>query len=368
MRRILTFCSAFALLLAPAAFSQTILPSSLPGWKSITVSAVTSANFDGIAGPASAALLEYGASTAEKRTYMREGQRGETLVATLYAFKDASGAYGAYSFLRTPEMSRGDYSEHSMKSRDRALVLTGSLVLEIRGSGLGRERATIEKLLSLLGAREQAPVYPSLPLRLPTTDLIPRTDHYFLGPVALAHFWPTASATGDWIGFSAGAEVEAAKYHLKSREATLLVADYPTPQIAATQLERMSKQFKIGVPGGPSASLYARRDGTLVALVAGAPSETAANSLLDQIQSGVVVTWNEPAFKLHEPSMAAVVVGTIIGTGEICLFTFFGGILFTVIRLVVKRLWPGKVFDRPQALEIIQLGLSSKPIKAKDFY
>lgn len=367
MRRFI-YCLVIGALLVPAAVSQTTLPASLPGWKSATVSTVTSANLEGLAGAASAALVEYGASAAVKRTYIHDGHGGETLAATLYSFQDASGAYGAYSYLRTPEMTRGDYSEHSMKSRDRVLVLTGSLVLEIRGNGIEGEKTTIQELLSQLGVPAQGAVYPSLPSRLPTTDLIPKTDHYFLGPIALAKFWPETEASGDWLGFSAGAEAEVARYHLGGREATLLVADYPTPQIAATQLERVSKQFKINVPAATAGGLYARRDGTLVALVAGAPSETAANSLLEKIQSGVLVTWNEPAFKLHQPSMATVVVGTIIGTGEICLFTFFGGILFTLIRLVVKRLWPGKVFDRPQHLEIIQLGLSSKPIKAKDFY
>jgi hypothetical protein len=38
------------------------------------------------------------------------------------------------------------------------------------------------------------------------------------------------------------------------------------------------------------------------------------------------------------------------------------------VRLLVKKLLPGKIFDRPERMEIIQLGLSSKPIEAKDFY
>ncbi|HEV2490787.1 MAG TPA: DUF6599 family protein [Candidatus Acidoferrales bacterium] len=362
------YCVVVGALLAPAAISQTILPASLPGWKSTTVSTVTSANLEGLAGSASAALVEYGASAAVKREYVRDGHGRETLAATLYTFQDASGAYGAFSFLRTPEMTRAEFTEHSMKSRDRVLALKGSQLLEIRGNGVAEESTTIKELVALLNAPAQGAVYPSLPSRMPAMDLIPKTDHYFLGPIALAKFWPVTNASGDWIGFSAGAEAEEARYHIGGREATLLVVDYPTPQIAATQLERISKQFKINVPGGKAGELYARRDGTLVALLAGAPSESAANSLLDKIESGVLVTWNEPTFKLHQPSMATVVVGTIIGTGEICLFTFFGGILFTLIRLGVKKMWPGKVFDRPQHLEIIQLGLSSKPIKAKDFY
>jgi hypothetical protein len=39
-----------------------------------------------------------------------------------------------------------------------------------------------------------------------------------------------------------------------------------------------------------------------------------------------------------------------------------------VFRLVVKKLFPGKVFDRPRSMEVIQLGLSERPVNMKDFY
>jgi hypothetical protein len=44
------------------------------------------------------------------------------------------------------------------------------------------------------------------------------------------------------------------------------------------------------------------------------------------------------------------------------------GIGFGGFRLLVKIFLPNKVFDRDKQIEILQLGISSKPIKAKDFY
>jgi len=41
----------------------------------------------------------------------------------------------------------------------------------------------------------------------------------------------------------------------------------------------------------------------------------------------------------------------------------FGG-----FRVIVKRLYPGKVFDRPQDIEVLQLGLSGKKIDPSDMY
>lgn len=359
---------AFLLLCTPAALAQNQLPSSLPGWNSAKAVSASAADLQSIAGDATPALIEYGAKSAEKKTYIRDRSPRQAILVTEYSFQDASGAYGAYSFLRTPDMAPAKYSEHSSKSRSRVLVLVGSILLDVSGDELTSEPAVIKKLVTPLESQAQEAVYPSLPMRLPTTDLIQRTDHYFLGPIALAQFWPEASAKGDWVGFSSGAEAETAKYRLGGREATLLVVDYPTPQIAATRLEKMRQQSEINAPDANGGGLYARRDGPLVALIAGAPSEKTANSVLDSIESGIVVTWNEPILKAGQPTMADIVVGTIIGTGEICLFTIVGGALFTLARLGVKRLLPGRIFDRPEHFEILQMGLSSKPIKAKDFY
>jgi hypothetical protein len=61
-------------------------------------------------------------------------------------------------------------------------------------------------------------------------------------------------------------------------------------------------------------------------------------------------------------------VGTIVGTGVILMFALVAGIGFGGVRLVVKYFFPGRVFDRDTHVEILQLGLTSKPIEAKDFY
>jgi len=52
----------------------------------------------------------------------------------------------------------------------------------------------------------------------------------------------------------------------------------------------------------------------------------------------------------------------------ICVFTLVAGLAFGGFRLVVKRALPNKVFDRTTQIQVLQLGLSSKPINAEDFY
>ena len=45
-----------------------------------------------------------------------------------------------------------------------------------------------------------------------------------------------------------------------------------------------------------------------------------------------------------------------------------GGLGFALVRIVVKKFFPGKVFDRRKTMEVIQLGLSDRPVNMKDFY
>jgi hypothetical protein len=119
---------------------------------------------------------------------------------------------------------------------------------------------------------------------------------------------------------------------------------------------------------GGSPVLFAKRSLTLLAIVSGAPTEAEADKLLDQVHSGTELTWNEPTFQFKEPSIEAMIVGTIVGAGTICMFALIAGVSFGGLRLIVKRLWPGKIFDRNNHLQVLQLGLGSKPINSDDFY
>jgi hypothetical protein len=72
------------------------------------------------AGQLAATQQEYGFVSGEQAAYSRANQK---LQVTLYRMKDPSGAYGLYSYLRSPDMLRADITDHSAMSRERALVL-----------------------------------------------------------------------------------------------------------------------------------------------------------------------------------------------------------------------------------------------------
>lgn len=359
-RYFLTIAMVWLFASLPAA-AQSILPDSFAGWTASGKQTAAQPN----AGNATSATIakEYGFTSGEQRTYTRSG---DTLQVDVYRMADPSGAYGEFSYLRTQDMPHAALAEHSAITGEHAVALEGNLVLEIRGSSLLKIESDLKSLAEIVAKRAQMGPLPTIQDHLPVDGMIERSDHYILGPVALNRFFPLANS--DWLGFSHGAEAETAQYKLNGHDVTLLIADYPTPQIAADELRRMKEQFNVNgsKPGG--APLFAKRTVTKVTFVSGAGTAAEADILLNQIQSGTVVTWNEPTFQFKEPSIEMMIVGAIVGTGTICMFSLIAGLAFGGFRIAVKRYFPNKVFDRSNHLQVLQLGLSSKPIDAEDFY
>lgn len=357
MNRFVTLLLAILVLGAPLA-AQQVLPHSLGQW----TGAVD--NTPSIA-PPQAVLYEYGLSATESVRYT---SGNEQIQATVFETKDPSDAYGLYSFMRTADLARASFTEHSSMSPNRALILTGNIVIDVEGSDLTKLDAQIKDLVASVSSHAEPGPLPTLWEHLPEKGMVERSDRYILGPLTLNQLFP--GNLGDALGFSKGAEAELAHYKLGGHEATLLIADFPTPGFAMQQLSELQKQFNVNgsKPDSNAPAFFAKRNLTLLAVVAGAPTEAEADSLLDQVRSGTQLTWDEPTFQFKEPSIEMMVVGAIVGTGFICGFALVAGLAFGGFRLFIKRMMPGRVFDRTSELQVLQLGLASKPINAEDFY
>jgi hypothetical protein len=372
MRRPLLLFTIIVFLCAVPASAQGILPASFAEWTGspqagIPASVVNNGDHvDSVAASQEAAARqEYGFVSGEQAAYSRGSDK---LQVTLYRMKDPSGAYGMYSYLRSLDMPRAEVTDHSAMSRERALVLDGDLVLDVHGTELPRRSSDLSALVAAVNPKAAQGPLPTISEHLPTKGFIERSDKYVLGPVTLNEFFPVNS--NDWLGFGTGAEAEVARYHVDGRELNLLLADFPTPQTAQKKLAQLQRDYHVNAPvtepnGSP---IFARRSITLLAIVSGARTAEEANKLFDQIQSGTEVTWNEPTFQFKEPPITTMIVGAIIGTGVICCFALISGLAFGGFRLVVKRWLPDKVFDRSSQMQVLQLGLGSKPINSEDFY
>ncbi len=348
--------------------AQQILPQSFGRWGA---AAPSNAPATAPALEVSPAILaEYEWTSSESCTYARAGgDVRDALQVTVFRMKDPTGGYGLYSYLRAPGMGRSNLSEHASVSRERALILVGNLVIDVRGRDLSKAGPDLKSLVAALQPHAQAGPLPTLWQLLPTKGLVEGTDRYILGPQTLNQLFPVA--LGDSLGLSTGGvEAELARYRSGGHETVLLMADFPTPQLAKQTLADLRKKFNVNgsMPGIAPPALFAKRSLTLLAIVSGPSTQQEAAPLLDQVRPGTTLTWDEPTFQFKEPSIFVMVAGTVIGTGIICVFALVAGLAFGGFRLLVKRILPNKVFDRSNHLQVLQLGLSSKPINAEDFY
>jgi hypothetical protein len=369
MRRLLPIAILCLIVAARPAAAQSVLPSTFADWTASgpAASAPVGLSFLGPpGGPDPGILKEYSLNSAETRKYAHGAQ---TAAITLYRFRDPSSAYGAYTFLRNDSLEPVELGSFASASGDRALVVVGGFLVDVAGKPARPSNADLKLLVAPLDKIADRTPFPSIGYYLPDRGLVRNSEHYVLGPRTLAQYVPLG--TDDWVGFDHSAETILARYRLAGKDATLLIASYPTQQIAADKFAGMLRRFTFDPPGGvppDQTVLFGKRSSSLIAVVIGASSRGAANQLLDQIQYESQVTWNEPKHTLTDPTIGSIVVGAFLGTGVIMLLALAVGLGFGGLRVVLRIFLPNKVFDREKQIEILQLGIYSKPIQAKDFY
>jgi len=365
MRRLVPALLLF-FLAAAGAEAQDLLPVEFAGWQSSSIQRARPENLEQLAGPDATYLSEYHALAAERRDYARGG---ETLRATLYRMRDPSAAYGAFTFLRTEEMTASDATPYAAISPQRALIVVGHLLVDISGRDLTRFAADWKPLVEKLTPSADTAPFPPYSTYMPAQGMEKNSERYLVGPLALNRLIPLGN--GDWVGFSDGAEVQMARYRRDGQDMTLLLVAYPTPQMASAKLAEFGRWFNLNAERKEASNqpvLFGNRRSSLVVLVAETRSAQVAGALLKEVRYESEVTLNEPSYTFTGPNIGEVVIGTFYGIGIFMLFAIVAGIGFGGIRLITKRFFPGKVFDRPGSVEILQLGLGSKPIKGEDFY
>ena len=372
MRLRIRLTAAILVLSAASSPGKGILPSSFSRWSGSVQPELQQPIINNshkatsaLAGVEAVVCGEYGFQSGETGNY---SLGSDTLQVTLYEMKDPSGAYGLYSFLRTSDMNRASITEHSSLTNERALALVGNLIVDVHGRNLTRRQADIKSLVASVAIHARQGPLPDLPRHMPTAHIVEYSDRYVLGPQTLNQLFPIP--LGDSLGFANGAEAEIARYRISVHDVTLLLAEFPTPQLAAKTLAELQSKFNVNGsnPEAGSQILYAKQSFVLLAFVAGAPRQQEADTLLWQVRYDTTATRAEPPFEISQPGIITMVIGTLIGTGILCLFTLVASLAFGGFRLLIKRVLPGRIFDRDSGLQVIQLGLITKPIKSDDFY
>jgi hypothetical protein len=347
-----------------------ILPKQTGGWQ---ISSTAQVSKDPAkADPTNAALLrEYGFTDFESAIYTREDGRKLTIKAA--RFLDASGAYGAFTFYKTPEMLTEKIGDQGSSLNQRVLFYVGNIVVDAVFDKLTAMSAAELRELSGLLPRPagSARSLPSLPTYMPRQSYVKNSAKYVVGPIGLEKVGAPLPAS--LVDFSSGPEVVLGKYNTSAGEVTLMLISYPTPQIAAERLKQIDAAHQPNTQQQPgSASIvdigpfFDKRTGPIVAIAAGPLSQSEAQSLLGAVNYDADVTWNENTYLTKKDNLANLLVNIILLCGILIGLALVAGVAFGGIRILVKRLFPDRVFDRPEDMEFIALHLSEKLSQAPD--
>jgi uncharacterized protein DUF6599 len=311
-------------------------------------------------------LREAGLLTGEDRSYTRGSDK---LQLTLLTFKDPSGAYEFYTSILTPSMIAARLGDESAVDANQGLILVGNFVLTT-GPLQDVKPDELADLVKVLKLRADHSPYPPLRQYLPTTWRVFGTEKYSQGPVGFVYAMDSLGqgalrALSDEAGFNEGAEAIFAKYQGTHGSGTLLLLEYPTPQVAENRLHHIRQALPVDAR---QAGVTVERKASLLSLVFAPTSAMHAQAIRDEVNYETNVTWNEPSQTATDPPLVYMMFKIFLFTSLFLVVATVMGVFFGGLRILIKHWLPGKIFDRPQDIEVLQLGLSGKKIDPSDMY
>jgi hypothetical protein len=351
----------------PAGQAPAVLPQTFGGWQ---MQGAPHTSTDPAAADATNAevLKEYRFSDLASATFTRDD--GRTLKIRAARFADASGAFGAYTFYLQPNMTTEKIGDQGASLGDRVLFYRGHILVDAQfsqetpmsGAELRELAGTLPRPTGSLAN------LPSFIAFLPHRDQLANTQKYVMGPIALGAL--AAPVSADQVDFGASSEVSLARYNTPSGEATLMLISYPTPQLAADHLRRLDTAHQVAAQPqsgvstiGGSGTFFDKRTGPIIAIATGGISDSDAKSLLGLVNYEASVTWNTPSDNAQVHDLYMLILNIVVLCAILAGLAIIAGVAFGGIRILLKRMYPDKVFDRPEQMEFISLHLTETVVK-----
>jgi hypothetical protein len=359
MRRLSLFVCGTALLSATALSAQeSPLPKQFLNWKLANCAAkpVVNANWK------ETGMREFSACQ------YNDGDRVIWISGSRY--HDPSSAFEVYTSRLRAGMVPTNVGQVSAFDKDGVNILEGTLVLS---STANISKEDLDALVKAVEAGSEKGPLPPVRTYLPKMGRLLGTERYALGPEALRAALlelgqPDMAVLVDAAGFSSGAEAMLARYSnpgMMGGTGILLLLEYPTPQLAEQHIHHLEE---VVPAAAKQAGTEIERKGSLLSMVLAPSSAGYAKNLREAADYETQVTWNEASQTATDPPITSIMVKIFIGTGVFMVAAVVLGIAFGGVRIITKRFFPGKVFDRQNQMEVLQLGLSGKRIDPSDFY
>lgn len=356
MRRQLLFVCGAALLSAPCLFAQgPLLPSQFGKWSKGRC-------------PDKPATAVLAAEAVQRDNVSCEfTSNGQSIVIWAGSFRDPSSAYEVYTSYLSPGMLPTNLGQSAAFDKDGVVIQVGKLVLR---STANISKDDLTALVKAVESRSERAPLPPIRTYLPGTGRLMGSERYALGPDAFRRALEELDRDDftmltDASGFNSGAEAMLARYKAGKDDGVLVLLEYPTPQLAEQHIHHLNEVLPAAAK---QAGTVIERKGSLLSMVLAPSTAEYAKKLREAVDYETQVTWNEASQVATDPPITSIMVKIFIGTGVFMVAAVVLGIAFGGVRVVTKRFFPGKVFDRQNQMEVLQLGLSGKRIDPSDFY
>ena len=248
--------------------------------------------------------------------------------------RDATAAYGAFTWYQQPgwetQLSTKTDGRKFMAAigADGAVMQRNGFCVHVIGSTATHQE--LSQLANALPSLDNDPL-PEIGDFLPLEGMVKGSAKYAFGPTVLAKVAPSMRPAN--IGFTLGAVVFAADYHVSGRPPmTLLLALYPTPQIAQKYAKQLTEQ---NIP------VQYKRTGALIAMVYasndGAPKKSDADIVLGRVHYTMGVMLNQGIRKITEVTFMQMLMGIFQLCGVLLVFALTSGVLYGLIRVLARR-------------------------------
>jgi hypothetical protein len=265
---------------------------------------------------------EYGFQQAEQARYESEARK---FTASAYRLQDSTGALGAFDWLRPSNAKPSPLGQLAAETGDSIMLAHGNYVLVFKG--YKPTVGDINGLYQTLPSLDQSPL-PALSGYLPEKGLVPNSERYAIGPVALDKFDPGIPPST--AAFHLGAEAQLGTFQAPSGSMKLAIFSYPTPQIARERLVDFQR-----ISGA-----MAKRTGPMVAVILAPTNPDDAERLLAQIRYEPNITWNERVPTARD-NIGNLVINAFELIGILLIFCVVAGISVGGYRTILRRPGPG---------------------------
>ena len=276
---------------------------------------------------------EFGLKDSESAIY----ENGKAkFTASVYRLQDTTAALAAFDWQRPADAKPSTLAGLAAETPKGILVIRGNYLLVV--DGYKPVAAELAPILDGLREVDGTPL-PVLPGFLPSQNLVPNSERYVTGPVALQKFDPGIPPSV--AAFHLGAEAQLGVFHSPTGNLTLAIFNYPTNQIA------MQKQGDFQKLAGA----VVKRSGPLVAVILSPQDPDAAERLLAQVRYDDQVTLHERT-PVSANAFGNMLINVFILIGILLAFSIVAGLFVGGFRAFFRR---GRKGQEPEPMILLHL-------------